>query len=227
MHECLIAILGGIGSFLIPYLAYQYANYKRQKRGNEPTEQRLSQWVSMVAALIGIILAFVAVHEMPLWQGTFCILFYWFAVFGICVDSYIRIIGNEMLLAMLVLGICYRFLEGGIASFLGSMVGLAITIALFAAAAGITYIRRLSGGVGMGDVKLAMVISITVGWPNVRCFLGGMAAAMVAYIAICILFKKLSLHSTFPMCGPIMVGFLLALYQPQMQAVFSVLWGGT
>lgn len=222
MIEVLFATLSGITSFLIPGLAYYYANYKMKKRGKEAPLQQLSQWAPIIATALGISLAWIALHEMTFWESIFCILFYWFAVFGVCVDSHIRIIGNEMLIAMLGLGICYRLLEGGPSSFLGSLAGLAITTGLFAATAGITFIRRMSSGVGMGDIKLAMVIAITVGWPNVLYFLGGMAVVMILYIAFSVLSKRLLLHSAFPMCGPIMAGFLIALYQPQMEAVFRL-----
>jgi leader peptidase (prepilin peptidase)/N-methyltransferase len=225
MREILIATFGGIGSLPIPYLAYQYADYKTKKseRGKKFIRQKLSYGIPVVACLIGLILGWINAHEMALWKSLFCVLFYWFAVFGICVDSSIRIIGNEMLIAMFGLGVCYRFLEGGLSSFLGSLVGLVITVGLFAAAAGITFIRRMSSGVGMGDVKLAMVISITVGWPDVLNFLGGMAVVMVLYITFSLFSKRLLLHSTLPMCGPIMAGFLIALYQPQVQTVLNML----
>ena len=67
-------------------------------------------------------------------------------------------------------------------------------------------------GVGMGDIKLAMVIALTVGWPGVLTFLGGMAIAIIVYCIVGLRARVLRKESFFPMCGMIMAGLLFALY---------------
>lgn len=223
MLEGMIVILGGAGSAVLPYVAYQYAIYKNKIRRKDAIDRPRFLWRVMAAALFGTVFAGAALYCMPLWKAAFSILFCWFAIFGICVDHYIRIIGNEMLLALLVLGACYRFLDGGLHSFLGSLAALGIVVALFAAAAGLTFLHKGSGGVGMGDVKLAMVIAITVGWPGVVYFLGGMACAMFLYVAYLCIVNRLFFHSSFPMCAPLMIGFLASLFQPQINALLELM----
>lgn len=223
MQEWLLICLSGMGSAVIPQVAFQYTNYKNERRGKEKVQSVPSRQMMLLCGLAGAALAGLAAYSLPFWRASFCVVFIWFAAFGICVDGYIRIIGNEMLLAMLIVGISYRMVDGGLSSFAGSLLALLLTIALFAAAAGITYLRRMSGGVGMGDVKLAMVIAITAGWPGTMYFLGGMAAAMILYIAFLFFRKRFFLKNTFPMCGPLMFGLLTALYQPLVDEVLNVL----
>lgn len=223
MQEWLLICLSGMGSAVIPQVAFQYANYKNERRGKAKVQSAPSRQMMLLCGLAGAALAGLAAYSLPLWRASFCVVFIWSAVFGICVDGYSRIIGNEMLLAMLIIGISYRVVDGGLSSFAGSLLALLLTIALFAAAAGITYLRRMSGGVGMGDVKLAMVIAITAGWPGTMYFLGGMAAAMILYIAFLFFRKRFFLKNTFPMCAPLMIGLLTALYQPLVDEVLNVL----
>jgi len=57
-----------------------------------------------------------------------------------------------------------------------------------------------------------MAIAFSIGYPDVFIFLTGMACAMIVYCTVGILLGKLTLKSTFPMCGVLMTGFIAALY---------------
>ena len=208
---------------------YKYVEFKCQK-GNRalPKAKKGLSWNAVCVLIVGVC---AAVSLFLLDDGTtqgfakaiLCIVFALFAVFGTTVDSYIRIIGNEMLLAMLPVGILYRILDGGISSLLGSLLALLIIILTFGLAMMGT--KKLKGviGVGMGDVKLSMVIALTVGFPGVTTFMGGMALAIVVYCFIGLRTHMLQKNSYFPMCGMIMAGFLLSLYSSVLPDILQLL----
>ncbi|WP_159442043.1 prepilin peptidase [Clostridium sp. Marseille-P2415] len=148
---------------------------------------------------------------LPFDRALFVMIISNIAVFGICVDAFIRIIANEMLWVILAAGLCYRIYLGGPRALWGSAGALLIVIAVFGMTILFTFVRKGTPGVGMGDIKLAMIIAITVGWPGVFYFLTGMAGAIGIYCLAGMKCGFLARDSTFPMCGHIMAGFLIAL----------------
>lgn len=211
------AVLTGISclvGFFIPELSYSFACYKCRRKGY-PGPIRIPglQWktVSLIftAGITGL-----SRLLLPFDQAIFTILICYIAAFGICVDRLIRIIANEMLWVILAAGLTYRIHSGGLIGLMGSAGAMALVIAIFGLTMIFTYVRKGTAGVGMGDVKLAMIIAITVGFPGVFYFLTGMACVIGFYCVAGIKYGFLVRESTFPMCGHIMAGFLIALLWP-------------
>lgn len=211
------AVLTGMSclvGFFIPDLSYSFACYKCRRKGY-PGPLRIPglQWkvVSLVftAGVTGL-----SCLLLPFDQAIFTILICYIAAFGICVDRLIRIIANEMLWVILAAGLTYRIHSGGLIGLMGSAGAMALVIAIFGLTMIFTYVRKGTAGVGMGDVKLAMIIAITVGFPGVFYFLTGMACVIGFYCVAGMKYGFLVRESTFPMCGHIMAGFLIALLWP-------------
>ena len=211
------AVLTGMSrlvGFFIPDLSYSFACYKCRRKGY-PGPLRIPglQWkvVSLVftAGVTGL-----SCLLLPFDQAIFTILICYIAAFGICVDRLIRIIANEMLWVILAAGLTYRIHSGGLIGLMGSAGAMVLVIAIFGLTMIFTYVRKGTAGVGMGDVKLAMIIAITVGFPGVFYFLTGMACVIGFYCVAGMKYGFLVRESTFPMCGHIMAGFLIALLWP-------------
>lgn len=132
------------------------------------------------------------------------------------VDVYMGIIPNESVLIILVAGIVYRMINGGLTSFKGSLLGLGFIVLVFGITGAIVYFTRGTIGVGAGDLKLAMVAAITLGFPGTLYLLLGMAIALLGYLAIKLATRTLVMGSSFPMAGQIMVGFIIALFYPHI-----------
>lgn len=211
------AVLTGMSclvGFFIPELSYSFACYKcRRKRYPRPLRIPGLQWkaVSLIftAGVTGL-----SCLLLPFDQAIFTILICYIAAFGICVDRLIRIIANEMLWVILSAGLIYRIHSGGLIGLLGSAGAMALVIVIFGLTMIFTYVRKGTAGVGMGDVKLAIIIAITVGFPGVFYFLTGMACVIGFYCVAGMKYGFLVRDSTFPMCGHIMAGFLIALLWP-------------
>ena len=214
VYNILFCMAGILTGYFIPNYAYRFASYKCWRSGKEMQQEQWPMYFRTISAFICSLLFLAAIHLMPLKLAILTSLLGVIAVFGFFVDSAIRIIANEMLLIMLLIGLSYRFLAGGVSSLLGSLGAMLLVILIFGAAAGFTYLKKGNGGVGMGDIKLAMVIAITVGYPGVLHFLIGLAFAVSIYCVVGLLSRRLLFGSLFPMCGHIMAGLLFALFRP-------------
>lgn len=213
------AVLCPVLYALMPEAGYRYACYKAEKKNIDRPEKTgavLLQWGS-VAAFATLTVFLIFMTSAPAWKMLFFVLFGAFAIMGVVVDSLIRIIGNEMLVVMLCFGIVYRVMDGGWHSALTAFVGVAFTTAFFAIAGVVVYLHKGVRGVGMGDVKLALVVAFTAGWPGTVYFALGTSAAMLLYVLYQAYRNRYQLHmifdvrNRFPMCLPIMTGFICSL----------------
>ncbi len=225
----ILLISAGV-SFGIPAFSYQYVNWKLEKKGKEPLgNEGIAQW-RIICFVVFAAVAYLMVALIPtkeLWLG---IIFLGFALFGIIVDSRIRIIGNEMLLAMLPFGLIYRALTASTVgdAFLGSLLAMLMVGAFLYIAHLITWLHKKVRGVGMGDIKLSLLIALTLGVSGSLNFLLGLALGMLFYLSVRIirnpkfLITIFHVNNTFPMCGPIMIGFLFALIFSDLQHIVFV-----
>lgn len=211
------AVLTGLSfliGYFIPDLSHSFACYKSKRKGYPMPRVRPDIRWRMFSMLFTGAAAGVSGYLLPLDQAVFFVIICHIAVFGICVDTYLRIIANEMLWVILAAGLFYRIYLGGLGALWGSAGALLLVIAVFGMTMLFTFVIKRTPGVGMGDIKLAMIIAVTVGWPGVFYFLTGMAAAIGIYCLAGIKCGFLVRESTFPMCGHIMAGFLIALIWP-------------
>ncbi|MCI0503065.1 MAG: prepilin peptidase [Fusobacteria bacterium] len=213
MPKIIISIIGLIIGFSMPVVATLVNKYKLNKYDREYDEDHeYKGYTSFVTAVLLFFLFYIAaaIYKMPVLLIVMIMLM--LAVIGTLVDMKIRLIPNELVLIILILGIAFRILSVGFASLKGSLIALVLVIVIFGITAGITYMIRGSVGVGAGDFKLMSVIAIAVGIPGVVYFLIGLSVALVVYVIYGTLTKRLTLGSAFPMCGPIMVGFVYSLF---------------
>lgn len=213
MPKIIISIIGLIIGFSMPVVATLVNKYKLNKYDREYDEDHeYKGYTSFVTAVLLFFLFYIAasIYEVPAILIVLVLLT--LAVIGTLVDMKIRLIPNELVLIILILGITLRILTEGFAALKGSLIALLLVVVIFGITAGITYMIRGSAGVGAGDFKLMSVIAITLGMPGVVYFLIGMSIALVFYVIYGTITKKLTLGSAFPMCGPIMVGFVYALF---------------
>lgn len=218
--SCLIrlligAVLGAAAGTQIPTCVKKIIAYKCSARGRAVPEGVMEDRKLRLAALAAdaVLTALAAAYMRPA-AAVVAFLIIQIALVCIPVDWYIRIIANEAVLILLVLGILYRILAGGAASLLGSLGALALVTAIFGGSAAVMTALKGSPEVGAGDLKYAMVLAITVGWPGVIYLLAFFAAAVLIYIFLGMKMSALTMKSYFPMCLHLSVGLLGALFVP-------------
>lgn len=208
-------LLAGLASgYIVPGLAQKIIKYKCTKRQQSIPVFNLPRWQQLIIMLVSTVLFALAGWKMPVPEALLVCSFVLMALTATVIDIKIRIIANEMVLLLLVLGLIYRITVGGVHSLLGSLVALALVMAVFIGTSFINKLLRGSYGVGAGDIKLAMAIAITVGYSTVFYFLIGMALAVGGYCLAGMRLGLLTPKNTLPMCGHIMVGFCVALFAP-------------
>lgn len=208
------ALLGFvIGFFELPVservIAYKY------RIKNQPMKQ--CWWFSgdryICMAVLGTAF-FVSAFYFDFLQSVIICALAFLAVSGTLIDTQIRIIPNEFILAIFLLGILFNLTEGGFLQMLFSIGAGLFTFLIFLLAARITHALVKQMGVGAGDVKLASVAAFAVGWSRVSWFFFGIVISLTVYLLFGLYFKRLQMGSHFPMGGQLYGGFIGAYLIP-------------
>ena len=129
------------------------------------------------------------------------------AVMIAMIDLRIHIIPNELVIAILFIGICFQLIHFGGRSLLiaaACMLGIMIIFLIVAALIGFDK-------VGAGDVKLAGAMGLVLGYPDILTAVQAMCVAMLIYIFIGLKAYRLTLKSMFAFGPFMMMGLIVAL----------------
>ena len=195
----LLTILAGAAGFaagkLIPVAGERLMAYKAaRKQKMYPIVAGNSGTLWFYRAGLGIAWMAASVEPSVL-KGIF------FAVitFGMLTITYLdnryRIIANESNLALLIAGLLYRFVDGGLGGVAGGLLAMICGILLCLTASLLT---RGKGVVGAGDVKLMAACCCMAGIPGFLNVLLYMAVILGVYCIGGLKLKRLRLDSYFP-----------------------------
>jgi leader peptidase (prepilin peptidase)/N-methyltransferase len=123
------------------------------------------------------------------------------------IDIKIRIIPNELVLTMFVVGIIFQTINYGLQGIAGSIVCMIFIMVVFTAVAGFMGF----GKVGAGDVKLAGAIGFSLGYPLVVVAMMTMAVVLLIYIVAGLVLKKIKLTTMLPLAPFLTVGYIFSL----------------
>lgn len=123
------------------------------------------------------------------------------------IDLRVRVIPNELVLALLLTGVALQVYHGGTMALFNAMltmVALALLFLLFAALLGF-------GMVGAGDVKLAAAMGMVLGYPAVMPAMMIMSTAF-AFVGVAgLLSRRLTMKSMLPFAPFLMLGMVVSL----------------
>ena len=212
--------LGTAAGCFLPQAIKKIVEYKCRKKGRQLPENMDDRKTKIVIIAADALLCAGACAVMKPLEAVMAMGLIQLAIICSLVDRYIRIIANETVIAILLVGIGYRLAAGGPESLLVSLGALGIVILIFGGCAAIMMFRKGMPGIGAGDLKYAMACAVAVGWPDILYFFGGMAAALLVYCAaIGMKNKKLDMNSSFPMCMQLSVGLVCGLIVPHIGAL--------
>lgn len=123
------------------------------------------------------------------------------------IDIKIRIIPNELVLTMFVVGVIFQAIYYGLHEVLGSVACMIFIMVVFTAVA----IFMGFGKVGAGDVKLAGAIGFSLGYPLVVVAMLTMAVVLLLYIVTGLAIKKIKLTTMLPLAPFLIVGYVFSL----------------
>lgn len=216
----LYALVGAVMGYFCPAVTGEIVKYKCQQKRREipkPVWRREETAVCiLLAAVLFALTALCFFSAQSLFICVFCLL----AIIGGLVDFRIRIIPNELIAVLFVLGLVFQLTEGGMKAVGLGLLGGIFTFVLFLFAAWITYTFVKSIGVGAGDVKLAAAIAFVVGLDRLTHFYSGIAIALVIYLLVGNQLGRIRRGSTFPMGVQIMAGMMVAFLLPAALPLF-------
>lgn len=210
----IFAAAGASCGFFCISLAERIVVYKCKKKGREVPLYYWGNEERYICILLAAVLFMMAEYYYPLVQAVLLCLFTIISIIGTLIDYRIRIIPNELVLSIFVLGVFFNLLEGGLKHICLSVAASVITFILFFLAGKITYYFIKNFGVGAGDVKFASVAAFAIGIERLNLFYSGIVIALSVYLMAGFYFKRLKIGCTFPMGGQLMAGFIAAFLLP-------------
>ncbi|MBQ7129856.1 MAG: prepilin peptidase [Oscillospiraceae bacterium] len=205
------ALLGAAVGLFLPLGAQKLALYKCKKKNRELVEDsRFTGWLAKVPCALangigwGLCWYFGAQVAVP---AVLAAVIWSLGVILILVDLRLRLIPNEVLLWMLIVGVIMQVWVRGFGALFGCVFASMIVFCLFATLGNFMGLYKI----GAGDVKLAMVITMSLGYPTILTTLLGFSVSLLLFCVIGLLLKKITLKSYLPL-GPFLVpGFWVGL----------------
>lgn len=212
----IFGIIGAVIGAFIPDITLYLIKYKcKQRNRSQPDMQGLKKGVFRISIILFTAAVSIAVSLITsVWESVFLMIFIIAAIITAITDHYIRLIPNEYVLFLFVIGLIYRIIRGGGEGVLNSLAAFGISLLFFGGSAAVFYLIKKQSGIGAGDIKLAMAVSIIVGYPGVLYFILGSALAMMVYILFIMRMHMFNMQYYFPMAAHLCIGFFIALMTP-------------
>jgi len=161
--------------------------------------------------------------SMPMAQSLLGCMLLTTVIVAVWIELTINIIPNELVILTLLLGLAYRVLSGWLrgdvlSSLLGSLGAFMITLVLFVCsiASALKASNGISHGVGAGAFKMALALSVAVGFPGVVFFYLGLFATVAVYFLFQLLTGSYSFLTEFPLSPFLFLGLLCGLACPYL-----------
>jgi leader peptidase (prepilin peptidase)/N-methyltransferase len=122
------------------------------------------------------------------------------------IDIKIRIIPNELIFIMVILGLLFQIFNFGFKNLIVSAIAMIVMMAVFTAVAGFVGF----GKVGAGDVKLAGAMGISLGYPLIIAAITVMAVVLLIFILIGMAMQKIYLSTMLPFAPFMIAGYIAA-----------------
>ena len=206
-----VGALGAAAGFFLPELSEAICRYKfrRKDKTLSPDRRFFSLTVRLLCALLnaaGWVLC--ALRAQSLSSALLIGLIWYLSLLLGLIDVRVRLIPNALLLVILAAGGTLRVLLSGWTGLVSSLFYMLVLMVVFLSVA------KFVGGlwcVGAGDVKLAGVLGLVLGYPAVVLGVIFMAVSMGSFCAVGLLTKKLAKTSMIPMAPFLSLGLMAGL----------------
>ena len=202
-------ISGMIIGFNIPAISLKIMEYKKAKENINKSEDFLfSKLLKICFCLFnGIAWVFAGLYVNSISIALLIIIQITLGLIIAFIDINIRIIPNELVLSIIILGIIFQTVSFGFYGIVGSVMSMIFIMIVFIAIAGIMGF----GKVGAGDVKLAGAIGLALGYPLIVTAMGIMAIVLLSYILVGLALKKIQLCTMLPLAPFLAAGYVFSL----------------
>jgi leader peptidase (prepilin peptidase)/N-methyltransferase len=151
---------------------------------------------------------FAAIKAKDLVTAFVVSLLFTFAIVITLIDLRIRIIPNELVLAVIILGIIFQLVHFGVKNVIVAAFFMVALMSVLILAANILGFEKI----GAGDVKLIGAMGLVLGYPDIITALIATSSSMMLYCIVGLLIRRLKRTSMFPFAPFIMFGMTFSLF---------------
>lgn len=198
-----LAISGFVIGWFIPNMYRGVIEYKCAQRSRDTPSFNSSIWHNVLFGIGNMIMysfAMILTGDYVLAMSASILIS--LAVIITAVDIKIRLIPNELVLVLLLMGVVYRLNLEGVSGIIPSLAGALIMVFLFGLSGKIAGFNK----VGAGDLKLAFAIGIVCASTNIVPALMVMAVTLAVVSVGGMLIGKLRRTDMIPFAGFMMAG---------------------
>lgn len=211
--DILMAIFFGaaglILGYMVPYISYKIMEYKKGNdniiKGGGFLDSNILKMLFGIFNCAAWALCTIKIENI-LSSALICSLIT-IGLITIFIDIKIRIIPNENVLAIIIVGILFQITYFGIKALTGAAASMIIMMVVFTSVAGFVGF----GKVGAGDVKLAGAMGIALGYPLIIVAVGAMSVILLVFILVGMAMKRIYLSTMLPMAPFMISGFIISL----------------
>lgn len=204
----LFSIVGLFVGFIILDISKRIINYKNGIYKISENSFIYTKWFRIIILILnGTLWMITGLYSANLLTGLLIAVQITIGLIIGFIDICIRIIPNELVLTLLVLGIIFQILNYGLYALIVALLCMIIMMMVFVSVAAFVGF----GKVGAGDVKLAGVIGLALGYPLIITAIYAMAIVLLIYISAGMATKKISLATMFPLAPFLISGYVTAL----------------
>lgn len=205
----LYGFIGIIAGYLVPSLSFKIMEYKKGKGKVESRQALLySRFSKLILCIFsGVVWTLLGMRISNLFVALLIGILIILGLIIIFIDIQIRIIPNELVMALVVIGILFQILSYGVRSFMIAILCMIVMMIIFTSVAGFVGF----GKVGAGDVKLSGAMGVVLGYPLVITAVEIMVIVLLAFVAIGFVLKKIFLSTMLPLAPFMISGFIFAL----------------
>lgn len=205
----LYGLIGIVLGYTIPDLSFKIMEYKKSKDNIKSCDGFLySKCFKLILSISnGGIWVLSALRASNLFVGLLIGILITLGLLITFIDIQIRIIPNELVMTVFIVGILFQVFSYGPWSLITAIVCMLVMMIVFTSVAGFVGF----GKVGAGDVKLAGAMGLALGYPLEITAIGIMAVVLLVFIMIGFIVKKISLTTMLPLAPFMMSGFIFAL----------------
>ena len=204
-----LGIFGLAAGIATPFVSDKIIVYKCTKSGKQISAKPFWKWYNRGIPIV-LNAAFWTLAALQLKNPVSAVLIsvlFSISILFAVIDYRIHIIPNEMVLVTFVIGILFQLVTYGLKAALiafACMFGMMLLFLIVGFIVGM-------GKVGAGDIKLAGVMGIALGYPAIMNAALVMSIAILAYCFFGVWFRKLTLVTMFPFAPFMMLGMVSAL----------------
>lgn len=205
----IMGVIGGVVGYKIPMISIKIIEYKRRKIYIDNSNSFLySKWFKILMCIFNSSIWMIS------WQSSenklICMLIALQITIGIIVafiDVSNRIIPNELVVTLIIVGIIFQIVFSGYRSLGYAVISMIVMMAIFMSVAGFVGL----GKVGAGDVKLAGVMGLALGYPLIINALLVMSITLLVFIVTGLLMKQIYMSTMLPLAPFMIAGYAGAL----------------